>query len=223
MHVVAHAGAVRGRVVVAVDPRGLPLEQRLDDEREEVVRAAVVDLVGARADDVEVAQRRVAEAGGAALVARSATPRSSFVSPYGDSGRVGVSSVTSAVSGVPYVAALDEKTSARPRRPPWHAAGRRSPGRSARRCAAAGHRDAGVLEPGEVDDPGDRVLLERAPDRAGVEDARLDQGDVGGDELAVAAGEVVERDHLDAGAAEGADDVGSDVAGAAGDEDLHAR
>ena len=34
----------------------------------------------------------------------------SLDSPYGDSGRVGLSSVTRSVAGVPYVAALDEKT-----------------------------------------------------------------------------------------------------------------
>ena len=34
----------------------------------------------------------------------------SFVSPYGDSGRVGVSSVTGSTSGVPNVAALEENT-----------------------------------------------------------------------------------------------------------------
>ena len=34
----------------------------------------------------------------------------SLLSPYGDSGVVGVSSVTRSTSGVPYVAALEEKT-----------------------------------------------------------------------------------------------------------------
>jgi hypothetical protein len=34
----------------------------------------------------------------------------SFDSPYGDAGAFGVSSTTSSTSGVPYTAALDEKT-----------------------------------------------------------------------------------------------------------------
>lgn len=48
----------------------------------------------------------------AAARAASATSHSpaSLVSPYGDSGAVGVASVTSSTSGVPYTAADDEKT-----------------------------------------------------------------------------------------------------------------
>jgi hypothetical protein len=61
VHVVAHVGAVGGVVVVAVDLRGLAGEQLLEHDREEVVRARVVHRRVGRADDVEVAQRRVAE------------------------------------------------------------------------------------------------------------------------------------------------------------------
>ena len=41
---------------------------------------------------------------------RSSHSPTSLDSPYGDSGRVGVSSVTVSTSGVPYVAALEENT-----------------------------------------------------------------------------------------------------------------
>src|SRR5690606_9610407 len=65
-----HGGAVGGRVVVAVDARRAPVDEGVEDEREQVVRARVGDVTVGRTDDVEVAQRGVGEAGGDALRAQ---------------------------------------------------------------------------------------------------------------------------------------------------------
>src|SRR5690606_37475180 len=66
--VVTHAGAVGGGVVGAVDARGPAGDERVEDQREQVVRAGVVERLRAGPDHVEVAQRGVAQTGGAGLV-----------------------------------------------------------------------------------------------------------------------------------------------------------
>ena len=112
--VVADAGAVGGGVVVAVDPRGAAALQHLQHQREQVVRAGVVEVRGRRADHVEVAQRRVREAvppgTRPAPGRRSATPRSACSPRTATPGASASASVTRSTSGVPYVAAELEKT-----------------------------------------------------------------------------------------------------------------
>ena len=110
MDVVAHAGPVGRRVVVAVDQRRLPLEEHVEDLREQVVRAGVVQVCRARTDDVEVAQRRVLEAVGALGVAQQPLADQLASRRTATPGRSRVASVTRSTSGVPYVAALEEKT-----------------------------------------------------------------------------------------------------------------
>lgn len=69
MDIVTHAGAIRCRVVIPVDPRRTPLENRADGEREQIVGAAVVQIRITRSDHIEVPQRRVGQSRGHRLVA----------------------------------------------------------------------------------------------------------------------------------------------------------
>src|SRR5699024_9299280 len=66
--VVAHAGAVRGGVVVAVDLRRAALGERVQHQREQVVGGGVRQVRGAGAHHVEVPQRGVPQPGGPVLV-----------------------------------------------------------------------------------------------------------------------------------------------------------
>ena len=56
VNVVAHAGAVRSRVVVAEDRRCLALLEAIEQHRDEVQDGRVFELDGAAAGDIEVAQ-----------------------------------------------------------------------------------------------------------------------------------------------------------------------
>ncbi|GAA4039836.1 hypothetical protein GCM10023063_26540 [Arthrobacter methylotrophus] len=91
--VVADAGAV-GRVVIGAEyfwP--FACLQCREHEEKEIAGAGVVDPGVARPNDLEVAQRRALEPAGRPW-SRMSRPPISLVSPYGDSGKVGVSSVT---------------------------------------------------------------------------------------------------------------------------------
>ena len=75
MDVVADTGAVRCGVVVPVDVGHLSRDETLEDHRKEVVRAGVAQVVIARANNIEISQRGVAQRrwvgrGGAGLVAK---------------------------------------------------------------------------------------------------------------------------------------------------------
>ena len=95
-------------------------------------------------------------------MSRSSHSPISFDSPYGDSGLVGVSSVTMSTSGVPNVAALEENTILST---PVSAIALEHADRTGHvlvvRVQRPRDRDAGVLEPGHVDDPVDLVLAQR--------------------------------------------------------------
>src|SRR5690242_16471212 len=110
----------------------------------------------------------------------------SLLSPYGDSGRVGVCSVTSTSSGVPYTAALDVLLVG---------------------VQGALHRDPGVLEPGEMDDPGDVVLAQGAGEQVSVEDRAAHERDTRRHEGGVPRREVVDHDGREAGILQRAHDV----------------
>jgi hypothetical protein len=84
------------------------------------------------------------------------------------------------------------------------------------------HRDPGVFEPGEVDDSGDLVLAQDAREETLVEDRAAHERHVRRHELRMPRREVVDDDGRDAGILQGADHVGPDVPGPAGDEPGHA-
>ena len=85
----------------------------------------------------------------------------------------------------------------------------------------AAHRDAGVLEAGEMDHAADLVFGEDLIEEFALQDAAFVKGDVAVDEAAVTTGQVVDDDGWDAVRDEGAYHVGTDVAGAAGHQPGH--
>ena len=84
------------------------------------------------------------------------------------------------------------------------------------------HRFAHERERGEVQDPVE-PLAQRLVDRVAIEQIRDHQTGARRDRVAVAALEVVEHDDVVSGAQQVLGDDRSDVAGPAGDEQLHRR
>ena len=103
--VVADTGTVRGWVVIPVDARHLARDETLEDQREEVVRTGVAQVLISRADHIEISQRGVTQRRrsrrrGASHVAKQPlADQLGFA--VGDSGCVGSCSLTRSVPGVP--------------------------------------------------------------------------------------------------------------------------
>ena len=89
-------------------------------------------------------------------------------------------------------------------------------------CSGRCTETPAYLKPGEVDDPADAVLAQRAVSRSRVEDRARDERDAVRHEASVPAGQVVEDDGAEPGRRERPHDVRADVAGAAGDQPSHA-
>ena len=222
MHVVTHAGAVGRRVVGAVDARRAALGDRVEHEREEVVRARVVQVGGRGADDVEVPQRRVTQAGGDGLVAQQ---------PLADQLGLAVRRLGGGRRLLGHEARVGRAVDRGARREDHRVDALRAHGleqvRGARdvllvRVQRSLDRDARVLEAREVHDADDAVADDRVRDEVGVEDRPAHEGHVLGDELGVPAREIVEDDASQPDSAERLHDVRSDVSRPAGDQPCHA-
>ena len=221
VHVVADAGAVRGRVVVTVDVGDLPRDQLVEDDREQVVRAGVAQLRGARADHVEVAQRRVRERGRLGLIAQQPLP---------DQLRLPVRRLR------PGRALLGDQVGVR------GAVDRGAGGEDDPLDAVCGHplqqddragdvlgvgvqratdRDAGVLEAGQVHDTTDVAPVEGLVDRGPVDQGADHQRHVRRDETPMATGQIVQHHAVDALVPERPHHVRADVAGPAGHQPSH--
>ena len=83
------------------------------------------------------------------------------------------------------------------------------------------HRDAGVLEAGEMDHAADLVFGEDLIEQLPLQDAALVKGNVAADEATVPAGQVIDDYRRDAVSDEGAYHVGTDISGAAGHQPRH--
>ena len=183
MDVVAHACAVGRGVVGAVDARGSTVEQRLEHEREQVVRARVEHLGRAGSDDVEVAQARVRETGGARLVGEQ---------PLADELRLAVRRFGMLRGRLGDEVDVGRAVHGGARREHDAVDALRLHGGEQHRRAGhvllvgvqrALHRDAGVLEAREVHDALHVELLERVLEHAAVEDRAVHEPLLLGDEL----------------------------------------
>ena len=185
VHVVADAGAVGRRVVVAVDARRATGEQHLDDDREQVVRADVVHVVGGRADHVEVAQIGATQRG----------PRAHLVGQQPLTDELALSVGRLGAQGKIFGDHVDIGGAVDGGRRREHVAVDASLGHRLEDADGAGHvlrvrvqrllhRDAGVLEAGHVDDALAVVFAQSVGQQPRVEDAALDELRTLGDELA---------------------------------------
>src|SRR5665648_1024614 len=226
--VVPDTRAVRSGVVLAVDPRGPALGERVQHQGEQVVRARVVQVGAARAHHVEVPQRGVPQRGGGLgcrvrLVGQQPLADQLALAVRGLRGGGGVLGHEVGVRCAVHGSTGGEHERAHP--------GLLHRGQQAERAddvlhvgvQGTLHAHPGVLEGRKMHDAVRRVLPKRRRHCRGVQDRDLDQGHVRRDELGATAGEVVDHDHGGAAVPERLDDVRADVAGAASHHPGHTR
>ena len=224
--VVADAGAVGGGVVVAEDGESWDFPgDGHEGARDEVGFGFVVfadgGVIGAAAG-IEVAEHDVVDAAGVDAVEEDAFEHE-FAHAVGVDGCLGVGFVHGDEDGVAVGGAgggEDELAGV----VALHGFEQRERGGEVVAVVFERIRDRFADEGvgGEVEDGFDGLGAEDGVHGGGVAEVCLDEGDGGGDEgVAVAEFEGIDDDDLFAGFCEHADGVGTDVSGAAGDENGH--